>query len=190
MSAILVENCGPGFTGGLYSARMAGGMPWVDENGATFAENARLKATALFGQLPEGGWSMADDSGIVVDALGGAPGIHSARYAGIGATDAENTEKLLRELGRAGAFRPEQRTARFVCALVLIGPDRETQVFEGRCEGNIIDTPRGKHGFGYDPVFVPRGDTRTFAEIPSAEKNEISHRALALKALLQWATER
>ncbi|MFN8589538.1 MAG: RdgB/HAM1 family non-canonical purine NTP pyrophosphatase [Candidatus Eisenbacteria bacterium] len=148
-----------------------------EENGATLVENARIKARAALERtgLP----SIADDTGLEVDALGGAPGIHAARYAGPGATYADNVAKLLRELAaRPGA----PRTARFRTACVALFPDGRELAADGVLEGTIGEVPRGEHGFGYDPVFV-RPDGRTLAEIPASEKNSISHRALAVRSL-------
>lgn len=158
----------------------------VEETGATFVENAALKAHAALGAtgLP----ALADDSGLEVDALGGAPGVRSARYAGEPSSDARNNERLLHELRDV----PPPRTARFRCALVLALPSREPPlVAEGTCEGEIIATPRGSGGFGYDPLFIPaEGDGRTMAELSFAEKNRLSHRARAMSRLLALLTQR
>lgn len=149
-----------------------------EETGTTLLENARIKAraaAALTG-LP----AIADDTGLEVDALGGAPGVHAARYAGPAARYEDNVAKLLRELAGVPAAR---RTARFRTVCVAAWPDgREVQA-EGVLEGVIVEAPRGTNGFGYDPVFVPAGDTRTFAELTDAEKNAMSHRARAVRAL-------
>lgn len=154
------------------------GLPDCEENGATFTENARLKSefySRLTG-LP----TLGDDSGLEVDALGGAPGIHSARYAGPGASDAERIAKLLSEL----AARPGRgRTARFVCAVSLAEDGREVFAARGTCEGVISESPRGSNGFGYDPVFQVEGMERTYAELPDDEKNTLSHRGRALAQL-------
>jgi len=150
------------------------------ENGKTFEENAILKAIAASRKLPS--LVIADDSGLEVDALGGAPGIYSARYAGENANDAKNVEKLLREL-RARNVADEKRSARFRCVIALARNEKLLGTFEGVVEGNIVDTPRGSGGFGYDPVFQPTGLEQTFAEIPSELKNKISHRAEAIVAL-------
>lgn len=153
-------------------------VPDIPETGATFEENARLKASWVYAQKQV--WAMADDSGLEVDALNGEPGVLSARYAGDGATDAQNLQKLLDALH--GVEEP-QRTARFRCVVALmIGAD-ETVIAEGRCEGYIVEQPRGDGGFGYDPVFVPEGFTHTFAELDQDTKNAISHRGKALRAL-------
>jgi XTP/dITP diphosphohydrolase len=151
----------------------------VAETGTTFVENARLKAYAYhthFG-LP----ALADDSGLEVDALGGAPGVYSAHYAGDGASDADNNALLLGDL----ADVPEgERAGRFRSVIVLIGADGVERVGEGACEGTVGFGPRGEGGFGYDPLFWPDATPgRTMAELPMAEKNAISHRGEALRAL-------
>ena len=150
------------------------------ENGKTFEENAILKAIAASRKLPS--LVIADDSGLEVDALGGAPGIYSARYAGENANDAKNVEKLLREL-RARNVADEKRSARFRCVIALARNEKLLGAFEGVVEGNIVDPPRGSGGFGYDPVFQPKEFKQTFAEMPSELKNKISHRAEAIVAL-------
>ena len=150
------------------------------ENGKTFEENAILKAIAASRKLPS--LVIADDSGLEVDALGGAPGIYSARYAGENASDAKNVEKLLREL-RARNVADEKRSARFRCVIALARNEKLLGAFEGVVEGNIVDPPRGSGGFGYDPVFQPKEFKQTFAEMPSELKNKISHRAQAIAAL-------
>ena len=149
-----------------------------EEHGATLLENARVKARAAvaFTGLP----AIADDTGLEVDALGGAPGVHAARHSGPGATYASNVAKLLRELTGVPAAK---RTARFRTVCVAAWPDGREQHAEGALEGTIAEAPRGAHGFGYDPVFVPAGGTRTYAELTDAEKNAISHRAKAVRAL-------
>jgi len=150
------------------------------ENGKTFEENAILKAIAASRKLPS--LVIADDSGLEVDALGGAPGIYSARYAGENASDAKNVEKLLREL-RTRNVADEKRSARFRCVIALARNEKLLGAFEGVVEGNIVDPPRGSGGFGYDPVFQPKEFKQTFAEMPSELKNKISHRAQAIAAL-------
>ena len=125
---------------------------------------------------------IADDSGLEVAALDGAPGIYSARYAGDKATDKENINRLLGELGRIGAQR-NQRRARFRCVLALARNGQMLGTFEGIADGAIVDQPRGSRGFGYDPIFVPNGFGHTFAELPVELKNRISHRAQAIRAL-------
>ena len=155
-------------------------IPKPVENGKTFGENAILKAVAASRTLPC--LVIADDSGLEVDALDGAPGIYSARYAGNKASDAENVEKLLREL-RARNVASEKRSARFCCVIALAKNGKLLGTFEGVIEGNVVDLPRGTGGFGYDPVFQPIGFAQTFAEMPPDEKNKISHRAQAIAAL-------
>ena len=159
-------------------------IPEPDENGATFEENARIKAIAYARAL--GATVLADDSGLEVDALGGAPGVHSARCAGIGATraerDAANNAKLLRELAGVPHAR---RTARFVCVLCVARPDGSIAAeARGHFEGWIGEAPRGSNGFGYDPLLVLT-DGRTSAELSSAEKNARSHRGNALRELVK-----
>lgn len=154
-------------------------VPEVDETGATLAENARLKARAL--RDATGLPALADDTGLEVDALGGAPGVHSARYAGVDATYADNVGKLIAEMTAA---RRNARTARFRTVLVLAEPDGTELVVDGVAEGVIADAARGEGGFGYDPVFVPAGGGgRTFAELTLSEKQALSHRGRALRAL-------
>jgi XTP/dITP diphosphohydrolase len=154
-------------------------VPEVEENATTFEDNARLKAVALCEAT--GLAAIADDSGLEVDALGGAPGVRSARFAGEGATDELNRARLL-ELLRDVA--PPGRTARFACVALARFPDgREVAAF-GDVEGTITPEPRGREGFGYDPVFVPdEGDGRTFAEMEAGEKNSLSHRGRAFRTL-------
>lgn len=150
----------------------------VNESGATFEENARLKALAY--ARASGLPSMADDSGLEVDALDGAPGVRSARYAGPQASDADRYRQLLAALADVPAG---QRSARFRCVVALARPDGTIETAEGRCEGAIGFEPRGEHGFGYDPVFVVQGyGGRTMAELPPEIKNRISHRARAVLA--------
>jgi XTP/dITP diphosphohydrolase len=152
----------------------------VEETGTTFEENAILKALAAAPDQPL--LVAADDSGLEVDALDGAPGIYSARYAGQDATDKQNVDKLLGELVRRNVPRPKL-TARFRCVIALAREGKLMNTFEGAVEGVIIDLPRGEHGFGYDPIFVPKGFDRTFAELPAETKNKISHRAQAAHKL-------
>ncbi|PYJ51374.1 MAG: non-canonical purine NTP pyrophosphatase [Verrucomicrobia bacterium] len=150
------------------------------ESGKSFEENAKLKAIAVSKKMP--GLVIADDSGLEVEVLGGAPGIYSARYAGAKATDKENIDRLLEELTRIGAQR-DQRRARFRCVLALARNGQMLGTFEGTTDGTIVDQPRGLHGFGYDPIFVPKGFGHTFAELPAELKNRISHRAQAIRVL-------
>ncbi len=158
-------------------------LPEVAETGATFAENARLKAVALASAtgLP----ALADDSGLCVDALGGEPGLHSARWAGGGATDADRNARLLTRLD---GVPDEGRTARYVCVVSLAGPDGASVEAEGRCEGRIAAGPAGAGGFGYDPVFWVPDYGRTVAALTAEEKDAISHRARALAALEERLT--
>ncbi|MEY2498584.1 MAG: XTP/dITP diphosphohydrolase [Verrucomicrobiota bacterium] len=150
----------------------------VKETGLSFAENAILKAVAISKQFVAP--VVADDSGLEVDALGGAPGIYSARYAGADARDAKNVAKLLAELARCDA---NSRGARFRCVLALAREGKVLGTFEGAVEGTIVRAPHGTGGFGYDSVFQPAGLTQTFAELSSQEKNRISHRARAIQLL-------
>jgi XTP/dITP diphosphohydrolase len=149
-----------------------------EETGATLLENARIKALAAVAltKLP----AIADDTGLEVDALNGAPGVHAARYAGPQATYNDNVAKLLRELA---GVPPERRTARFRTVCYAAWPDGMEMSADGSLRGTIIETPRGTNGFGYDPVFVPKGEIRTYAELTDAEKNAISHRARAVRVL-------
>jgi XTP/dITP diphosphohydrolase len=152
------------------------------ETGDTFAAIALDKARSAHDAT--GKTVIADDSGIEAAALGGRPGVRSARYAGEGASDEQNLRKLLDELREEG----DKRLA-YVCALALVDDDGEESVFEGRCEGRLVDPPRGQGGFGYDPAFLPDdtgpGDDRTFGELPAREKHAISHRGRAAAALAQ-----
>ena len=167
----------------IIAAVAIGGMPPVVEDTGTFAGNARKKARALRGRLPAGTWALADDSGLCVDALGGAPGVESAYYAGPRASGAENLAKLVAVMRGVPADR---RGAHFVCVLALVGPDGEERVFAGRCDGSLRDEPAGTGGFGYDPLFVPAGHDRVFAELDEAVKNRLSHRGRAWASLAAW----
>ena len=167
-----------------------------DETGSTFVENATLKAVAVSEDRPafakrQSGSDLrrgrhllviADDSGLEVDALSGAPGIYSARYAGEDASDLENVSKLLREL-RARSVAGKKRSARFLCVIALAQNGKLRGTFEGVVEGTIVGSPRGTGGFGYDPIFQPDGFEQTFAEMAPELKNKISHRARAITAL-------
>jgi len=154
------------------------GAPEILEDGETFDANAIKKACDLADALGE--WVIADDSGLEVDALSGQPGIYSARYAGPEKNDAANVRKLLAELNGVPS---ERRTAAFRCACALARPGELLCTAEGRLEGKIIFEPRGENGFGYDPIFRPRDEERTVAEMIAQEKNGISHRGLALRAI-------
>jgi len=170
----------------LLSANVVGGMPDVLEDAETFAGNALHKASALFAHTPVPAWVIADDSGLCVDALEGAPGVHSARYAGLEADAQANNTKLLQELADVPSI---ERTARFVCAVAVIQNSGVTHIFEGQCAGRLLSAPQGYAGFGYDPLFVPDGHTQTFAELGADVKNQISHRARALQAFADWYHE-
>jgi XTP/dITP diphosphohydrolase len=155
-----------------------GRPPTVQEIGATFLDNALLKARAY------AAWSglaaVADDSGLEVDALGGAPGVHSARYAGPGGSDQANLDKLLAALD---GVPPQRRTARFRCAAVLVDPGAGEWNAEATWEGRLLEQPRGSGGFGYDPIFLPDGWRQTSAEVDQATKDAASHRGKAFRAL-------
>ncbi len=155
-------------------------IPDIEETGKTFEENALLKAKAVFNivKIPV----LSDDSGLEVDYLKGAPGIFSARYSGINATDKDNIDKLLTELKDIDF---NQRTARFKCVICLYDGIIE-RFFEGVCYGNILTYPKGENGFGYDPLFMPKGYSLTFAELDQNTKNKISHRGIALLSLKKF----
>lgn len=160
----------------LYSLSSLPGVLEIQETGESFIENASLKAAGYATQARL--LTLADDSGLAVDALGGAPGVFSARYAGQGASDAERTKKLLAELS---SLKEPMRSARFVSAVAIA--DREGEILNvsvGRCDGHLAFAPRGSEGFGYDPIFIPVGYEQTFAELKPEIKNRISHRARAL----------
>jgi XTP/dITP diphosphohydrolase len=152
----------------------------IEETGATFLENARLKASSVANAT--GKWAIADDSGLAVDALGGAPGIYSARY---GDTDADRISRLLTELSDKS-----NRSAQFICAIAISRPDGSIALeVEGICPGQILDEPRGTGGFGYDPIFYVPEYQMTFAEMPAELKQQCSHRGKAFQALLPQFTE-
>jgi XTP/dITP diphosphohydrolase len=165
---------------GLEIDPLPGDVELPPETGETFAENALGKARAAHEST--GQTVIADDSGIEARALGGRPGVYSARYAGEGASDEENLQKLLDEL----RDQDDKRLA-YVCVIALVGEEGDEELFEGRCEGTLVDPPRGTGGFGYDPCFLPDdtgpGDERTFGELPAAEKHAISHRGRAARML-------
>lgn len=154
------------------------GAPEVEEDGESFEENALKKARILCRWF--GGIVVADDSGLEVHALGGAPGVCSARYAGPGASDEENNRKLLSAMA---GVAPAERKARFRCLLAMVHPDGREWLFEGSCEGSIASEIRGTHGFGYDPLFLLPEEGKTFAEIRPEVKNMVSHRARAMAKL-------
>ena len=148
-----------------------------DETGTTFAENSLIKAKSAWGLTHN--WSLADDSGLCIDALEGKPGIYSARYA---ETPQKRIERVLKELEGVN-----KRTAHFVCHMTLIAPDGSVALScEGICKGSIIKEAKGTNGFGYDPIFMPDGYTQTIAELPEEEKNRISHRSKALKQVIEY----
>lgn len=159
------------------------GLPEVEETGATFLENATLKAVQISARIP--GLVLSDDSGLEVDALGGDPGVHSARYAGVHGADAENNARLIAELEGAA-----DRTARFRCVMVLAESGEALAHFDGSVEGRIISEARGGGGFGYDPLFVPDGHSRTFAELGEGVKNGLSHRARTMEQVAEWLAAR
>lgn len=156
-------------------------VPEIRETGMSFEENAKIKALAASGQLP--GLVIADDSGIEVDALGGAPGIFSARYAGPNATTRDKIDKLLGELDQVRAT-DDRRRARFRCVIALARSGDLLGTFEGVVEGRIAEQAHGDSGFGYDPIFIPEGFEQTFGELLEEAKNAISHRAKAIRALV------
>ena len=175
--------------GGLEGIELVGveAFPSVEdvvETGVTFAENALLKAVAV--ARATGVAAVADDSGLCVDVLGGAPGVFSARWAGRHGDDLANLRLLL---GQLGDVPDVHRGAHFACAAVLALPDGTQRVVEGRMTGVLVHEPRGTNGFGYDPIFVPDGDTRTSAELGAAEKDAISHRGRAFRALVPAVQE-
>lgn len=156
-------------------------LPAVEETGATFEENARIKAIHYSSFTED--LLFAEDSGLVVDALGGAPGVYSARFSGASATDASNNQLLLDRLRGVA-----DRTARFVCVIALARGGSVIQTFEGSVEGAILEEARGGNGFGYDPLFFYPPSNRTTAELNAVEKLEISHRGKALRSLFAWVS--
>lgn len=157
----------------------------IEEDGETFEENSYKKAYEIMKTCGE--ITVADDSGLMVDYLGGAPGVYSARFAGEECDDSKNNEKLLKLLnGLSG----EDRKAKFVSVITLVYPGGETLVARGECPGRIIEAPTGENGFGYDPIFVPDGYDKSFGQLSEEEKNEISHRAKALEVLERLLAER
>lgn len=152
-------------------------LPEIEETGTTFLENARLKALGISRRI--GGWVLADDSGLEVNALGGAPGVWSSSYGGEEGNHAKNNERLMREMaGKA------DRSARFRCTLVLAKEGEEKAVFTGTVEGTIAISPSGNGGFGYDPLFVPSGHSTTMADLGAVIKSTLSHRAVAIRAFV------
>jgi XTP/dITP diphosphohydrolase len=169
------------------SAAELGGMPAVVEDTGTFEGNALKKARALKALLPSEGWALADDSGLCVEALGGAPGVESAYFAGPEGNAASNLAKLVSVM--RGVPQPG-RSAEFVCVLALCGPAGLEKCFEGHCAGTLALEPLGAGGFGYDPLFRPEGFSATLAEMPSSAKNRISHRARAWALCVRWLAAR
>ena len=157
----------------------------IVEDGQTFEENSYKKAFAIM--QASGETTIADDSGLMVDYLGGAPGVYSARFAGDHCDDERNNKKLL---GMLEGLADSERTAKFVSVITMIFPDGQTLVARGECPGRIIEMATGENGFGYDPLFVPDGCDKTFAQLSAEEKNAISHRARALQKLEELLAER
>jgi XTP/dITP diphosphohydrolase len=153
----------------------------VEETGTTFEENAILKAEAISRQYQR--MTIADDSGLSIDYLGGKPGIFSARFAGPAKDDQANMMKVLEDLSVVTSL--EDRSARFICVLALSSPGQKTKTVEGSCEGYIAMEPQGENGFGYDPIFIVKNGNKTMANLPKEEKNRISHRADAIKKLTE-----
>lgn len=168
----------------LLSLRNYPDAPDVVEDGETYEENAIKKASTLAEHT--GHLTIADDSGLAVDALDGAPGVHSARYAGENASDQDRIAKLLNALQD---IPDDRRSGRFICAVAIAEPLAKVQVVRGVCEGRIIHGPRGTSGFGYDPIFVPLGYAETFSELGDEIKNQISHRAKALEKASKMLSE-
>jgi XTP/dITP diphosphohydrolase len=160
-----------------------------EEDGSTFEANARIKAEAASSALP-GGWVLSDDSGLEVDALGGAPGVISARYAGVGASNADNRAHLQSELSALTADKADGFAARFRCCMAVARGGRTEAVFSGSVEGRVIHGEQGVGGFGYDPLFIPDGYADTFGVLPAEVKNALSHRAQALAQVIEWLATR
>jgi XTP/dITP diphosphohydrolase len=156
-------------------------LPEIEETGTTFEANARLKAEGISMHLS--GLVLADDSGLEVDALGGEPGIYSARYAGPGCTDLQNTELVLEKMK---SFSAEKRSARFRCVLAVARDGKTIATFDGSVEGRLTTQITGEGGFGYDPIFIPEGYEKSFGELPSELKNSMSHRGRALEQFRIW----
>jgi XTP/dITP diphosphohydrolase len=176
---VLAETAGPAALFELELLAKFGSLPVFEENAPTFAENAAGKALH-YSQLQEG-LVFADDSGLVVPALGGAPGVHSARYAGVGAENSKRIEKLLREMTN---LKDKERSAYFVCAIALARGGRALAIVTDCVDGGILEVPRGTGGFGYDPMFYFPALKKTFAELSADEKNQHSHRGKAFRKLL------
>lgn len=172
-----------GLAAEIVSAKALGGMPAVEEDTGTFVGNARKKARALWEKAPRGSVVLADDSGVCVDHLDGGPGVESAYFAGPQGDSAANLQKLVEAMRGVPAGR---RGAKFFCLLLLIDEAGAEHVFEGECAGVLLDEPRGGAGFGYDPLFVPEGFDRSYAELGDEVKSRLSHRAKAWAALSAW----
>ncbi|MGM8213297.1 XTP/dITP diphosphatase [Virgibacillus sp. W0430] len=158
-----------------------GNIPDIEETGETFEENAKIKAETISNLLQT--TVLADDSGLIIDALNGSPGVFSARYAGENSTDQANIDKVMNEM----IHIPEnERSARFICVIAVAVPGKDTFFRTGVCEGRIAFKQSGANGFGYDPIFIPQDFERTMAELTSEEKNKISHRTNALNKLEKW----
>lgn len=171
----------------IASAEEVGGMPPVEEDTGSFVGNARKKARALRERIPADAWALADDSGLCVDALNGAPGVDSAYYAGPRGDPAANLTKLVLTMRNVPDAR---RTAYFTCVLLALGPHEEEMIFEGGCSGRLLREPKGKGGFGYDPLFRPIGFKVSYAELGEDVKNTISHRFRAWSRLAEWVRSR
>ncbi|HEX4084069.1 MAG TPA: RdgB/HAM1 family non-canonical purine NTP pyrophosphatase [Chthoniobacteraceae bacterium] len=177
---------GPGWTVEDISERKD--LPEPEETGATFEENALIKALAASEAIE--GVVLADDSGLEVDLLDGAPGVRSARYAGPKATDQQNRERLLAELSHFNHAAEEPVAARFRCVIAIAENGRKLATFSGSVEGRIVLAEAGAGGFGYDPLFIPEGFSETFGELDAATKNSLSHRARAMAEAMKWLTGR
>ena len=164
----------------------SGDYPDVEETGTTFLENATLKAVEI--SKVTSGLILSDDSGLEVDALGGEPGVYSARYAGVDGDNEANNTKLMSELSKLPPSTP--KTARFRCVMVLAENGKRLAHFDGSVEGSIISELTGDKGFGYDPLFIPDGYERTFAQLGDDVKNQLSHRAKALQQVISWLEDR
>lgn len=161
-------------------------LPEPDETGTTFIENAAIKSQSA--AKLSGLWALADDSGLCVEALGGAPGVYSANWAGAGKDFAPAMQRIKTELEAKG-INPQGAAAYFVCVLSLTSPDMDTTAFEGKVHGTLSFPPKGEKGFGYDPIFIPCGHEHTFAQMEPAAKHKMSHRARAFEKLLQYMNE-
>ncbi|MCZ6673711.1 MAG: RdgB/HAM1 family non-canonical purine NTP pyrophosphatase [Verrucomicrobia bacterium] len=169
------------------SAKDIGGMPEVEETESSFEGNATLKVSALAKRVGEGNYALADDSGLEVEALDGAPGIYSSRFAGEDTTDEANLAKLIILISQ---LAEDNRGGQFTCSLVLMNNQGQRVSFNGICRGRLIPEARGDNGFGYDPAFIPEGYDQTFGELGWEVKSKISHRATALQQLVGWLREK